>query len=53
MMQKRARFLASPSETVSARYYGQVDVNTACGFVGIANPYFELSVAAAAFAISW
>ena len=49
---KRARLLASPSETVSARYYGQVVVNTACGFEGMANPYVVLSASAAPFAIS-
>lgn len=49
---KRARLLASPSETVSARYYGQVVVNTVCVFGGMAKPYVVLSAAAAAFAIS-
>ncbi len=49
---KRARLLASPSETVSARYYGQVVVNTVCGFEGMAKPYAMLSASAAAFAIS-
>src|SRR6266550_1404176 len=49
---KRARLLASPSETVSGRYYGQVVVNTVCGFEGMAKPYAVLSASAAAFAIS-
>ena len=51
---KRARFLASPSETGSALFYGQscAGVSTGLTFVGISKPYVELSASAAAFAIA-
>jgi len=51
---KRARLLASPSETVSARYYGQscAAVSTGRSFFGIWKPYVEFSASAAPFAIA-
>src|SRR3954466_1917854 len=51
---KRARFLASPSDTDLAGRYGHCCAggSTVTGFVGIAKPYLELSASAAAFAIS-